>query len=131
MRKAAVIVVAACGGLSLAVFATKAIREWVSKAPFQMVIEPSGDRAVVQFTRPDFGLISKSFPIELHLEKRQQITLDSPATTVPGGRIEFADTTILPGHFRIRVGESLFDIMVRGIEVNGQQFEWLHDDSLQ
>jgi hypothetical protein len=128
LRKAALIVMAACGALSLFMIASNALLIWVNKSPFQMVIEPRGDHAVVQFMQPDDGLISQTFPVELRLENRQEIVLSSEAATIPGGRIEFADMTILPGHFRIRIGTALFDVMVRGIEVDGQHFEWLYGE---
>jgi hypothetical protein len=47
---------------------------------------------------------------------------------IPGGRIEFADTTLMPGRFTIRLGQTVFDVMPSRINVDGQDFEWLHGD---
>jgi hypothetical protein len=96
--------------------------------PFQMVVEPNGDYATVQFRQVGAGLASNRFRVDGHFEKREVVILDSPAVTIPGGRIEFADTTLMPGRFTIRIGRTVFDVMPRSIEVDGKQFEWFHGD---
>jgi hypothetical protein len=89
-----------------------------------MIVEPNDGHATVQFMQPGTGLISKSFSIDGQFEGREVVVLDSPTVTIPGGRIDFADTTLMPGRFTIRLGETIFDVMPRGIDVDGQHFEW-------
>jgi hypothetical protein len=112
------------GGLVLLGIAAPLLRWWINGPPFQMVIEPGDDQATVQFSNPGSGRRSQQFPVEVNCEQRQVVILDSPSVTIPGGRIEFADTTLLPGRFQIRFGEKVFDVMVGTIEVDGQPFEW-------
>jgi hypothetical protein len=44
--------------------------------------------------------------------------------SIPGCVVEFYDTTLLPGRFQIRIGDVLFDVMERGIEVGGKEVDW-------
>ena len=99
--------------------------------PFQMVVEPVDDHGAVQFAQVGTGRISQTFQIDSRFETRQVVVLDSAAATIPGGQIEFADITLMPGRFKIRVGQSLFDVMSGAIYVDGQYFEWRRDDSLK
>ncbi len=98
--------------------------------PFRMVIEPDGNHAIVHFEQWDADLISKSVRIDSVTDERREIILDSTTAVIPGGHIEFADMTILPERFRIRVGQTLFDVMQRGIEVDGDASEWLQANAL-
>jgi hypothetical protein len=131
-RKAALIAAVLFGGLLLFLFATARMLKSLNGPPFQLVVEQNDDHATVQFMQAQTGLISKVFPIDIdrHFEGRQVVVLDSASVIIPGGRIEFADTTLLPGRFTIRVGQTVFDVMQSGIDVDGQPFEWLHGDSL-
>jgi hypothetical protein len=120
------------GGLVVFIIAAGRLFHSLDGPPFQLVIEPDGDNhATVQFTQAGRGLTSKSFRIDGHIEKRDVVVLDSPAAAIPGGHIEFADTTLLPGRFTIRLGQIVFDVMVGGIRVDGRFSEWLHVDQMR
>ena len=112
------------------VAASLIVRQMVGRQPYHMVIQPDDDHAVVHFFQPGKGLISRSIRLDIPVQKRENVVLDSPSTAIPGGRIEFADTTILPGRFKIRIAETLFDVMVNRIEVDGKPIEWLDNNSL-
>lgn len=115
----------ACGlAIVVSVVLALAIRSSVSGPPFRLIIEPEDDHARVHFLQPGTGQVSKTFPISLRLDDRREVVLDSATVAIPSGRIEFADTTILPGRFKLRFGDTLFDVMQRGINVDGQLSEW-------
>jgi hypothetical protein len=123
------LIVALVGGaIAVLVIATPAIWKSLNGPPFQMVVEPGNDHATVQFFQTAAGRASKPFRIDGHFQKREVVILDSPEVTIPGGRIEFADTTLLPGRFTIRLGQAVFDVTQSGITVDGEQFEWLRAD---
>jgi hypothetical protein len=107
--------------------------ESLSGPPFLMVIETDDGVATVQFVQPGKSLVSKSLRIDLDrpLEGRHVVALNSPTVTIPGGQIEFADTSLMPGRFKIRLGRTLFDVMPAGIHVDGQHFEWVHGDPIR
>ncbi len=92
--------------------------------PFRMTVEPDDGQAIVQFVQPDAGLISESFQVKIRCEKHEEIVLSSASAKIPGGEIEFADTTLLPGRFMIRIGGSRFDVMQRRIDVDGKPSDW-------
>ena len=73
--------------------------------------------------------MSRGFRVDIHVEKRMNLVLDSSSTAIPEGRVEFADMTILPGRFKVQIGQSLFDVMERGIDVDGRSSEWLDVNS--
>ncbi|MSR56700.1 MAG: hypothetical protein EXS05_03385 [Planctomycetaceae bacterium] len=129
VKKLLIGALAAGGGLLLMVAATLLLLQEVNGPPFRLIIEPENDHASVQFTQPNARLVSRSFPINLHFDERHEVILDSASVSIPGGRVEFADTTILPGRFKVRFGETLFDVMQNGIEVGGQLTDWKTDDS--
>ena len=95
--------------------------------PFTMSIRPAGDGAAVRFAYRKTAQVSPEFPVDLPVRDTQMIILRDGGVTILGGTIEFADTTLLPGRFQIRIGETLFDVMERGIIVNGRDIEWQDD----
>lgn len=122
-----VALVGACG-VALLVVVTPMIRRSVSGPPFRLVIEPAGDQAHVTFLRPGTGLKSRDFAVNMNISKRCEVVLESAAVQIPGGRIEFADTTVLPGRFRLRLGDSRFDVMQVGIDVDGRMSDWVREE---
>ena len=94
-----------------------------------MIIEPEDDHATVQFVQPGRDRVSRRFRIEGRFEEREVVVLNSANVTVPGGHIQFTDTTLMPGRFTILIGETVFDVMPGGIDVDGRPFEWLHGES--
>lgn len=124
-RGAAVILCA----LIVLLVASYVARQMLNDPPFRMTIEPEGDHAIVRFFQPGKNLISPPFRTGLRVDRRHEIVLDSRSIEIPGGQIEFWDTTILPGRFTIRLGETLFDVMSAGIDVNGSPTQWLANDA--
>lgn len=96
----------------------------VQRSPFRMTLKPSNGRAVVQFGQPDRNLLSDEFNVELWLETPRTFDLRSGAISCPNVKVEFYDTTLLPGRFRIRVGRTLFDVMERGVIIDGYEHAW-------
>jgi len=105
-------------------FATSKMWQPLNGPPFQMVVEPDENHATVRFIDAVTGLVSDSFRIDRRIAERQVVVLDSDSVTIPGGQIEFCDTTLLPGRFTIRIGPTIFDVMSRGIDVDGEHFWW-------
>jgi len=89
-----------------------------------MEVEPEDDHATVRFIDAGPGLVSDAFQIDRRIAERQVVVLDSDSVTIPGGQIEFSDTTLLPGRFTIWIGPTIFDVMSRGIDVDGEHFWW-------
>ena len=52
------------------------------------------------------------------------VVLRSDNVSIPGCVVELYDTTLLPGRFKIRVGDVLYDVMERGIIVGDKEFDW-------
>ncbi len=96
----------------------------VQRSPFRMTLKPSNSHAVVQFGQPDRNLLSDEFNVELRLESPRTFDLQSGTISFPNVTVEFYDTTLLPGRFRIRVGGTLFDVMERGVISDGDEHEW-------
>ena len=90
-----------CGGAIVSAIVLSLMIRTLGGEPFRMTIEPDDGHAMVQFVRPDAGLISESFRVNIACERREEIALDSVEVEIPGGEIEFADTTLLPGRFMI------------------------------
>jgi hypothetical protein len=91
--------------------------------PYRMILRPTGGRAVVQFLQPDRDVKSPEFPVNLAVDRSFEIVLNGDVA-IPGGEIEFSDTTFLPGRFKIRIGDTLFDVMEYRIVVNGTDIRW-------
>jgi hypothetical protein len=123
-------VVAAVVLVSVA-FATARMWQSLNGPPFQMVVEPDDDHATVRFIDAGTGLVSDSFRIDRRVAERQVVVLDSDSVTIPEGQIEFSDTTLMPGRFTIRIGQTIFDVMSRGINVDGEHFWWRDPDPLR
>lgn len=96
----------------------------VQRSPFRMTLKPSDGHAVLQFGQPDRNLLSDEFNVELRLETARTFDLRSGTISFPNVTVEFYDTTRLPGRFRIRVGRTLFDVMERGVIIDGNEHEW-------
>jgi hypothetical protein len=117
--------------LVLGVLATASMWQSLNGPPFQMVVEPDDDHATVRFIDTGKGLASDSFRIDRRIGERQVVVLDSDSVTIPGGQIEFADTTLMPGRFTIRIGQTIFDVMPSRIDVDGKHFWWRDRDALR
>jgi hypothetical protein len=92
--------------------------------PYRMTLYRVNGQSVVQFAQVDVGCVSPQFPVNLPIESQQAVALRSKVVSIPGCVVEFCDTTILPGRFKIRIGEVTYDVMERGIEVEGKVFDW-------
>jgi hypothetical protein len=112
-----------CGVVLLA-FGTLLIRESVNEPPYRLIVEPNDGHSRVQFRQPGVGLVSDWFLIKMAFAERLEVTLDSISAPIPGGRIQFADTTILPGRFQLQIADDNFDLMERAIYVNGRPSSW-------
>jgi hypothetical protein len=105
------------------------LRSYVNRPPFLLMMTPAEKGANVQFILPlgfdDEMLISPSFPIDAALDEPFQLALTSRKLTIPHASIELGDTTLLPGAFHIRFGETLFEVLSTRIRVGGKDYEWL------
>lgn len=117
-------VMIATGGTLLLVLAAILFFRSLNGPPFRLLMEPGNGKANVQFVQPGAGLVSPRITVMLGLDKPYDLSLDAASVPIPGGHIEFADTTILPGRFKMRIGNKLFDVMVREIYVDGKPMRW-------
>jgi hypothetical protein len=92
--------------------------------PYSMTLRRTDGQAFVRFARADVKLVSPEFRVDIPLETPRVILLRSDDVSIPGCVIEFFDTTILPGRFKIRIGEVLYDVMERAILVDDKEFDW-------
>ena len=92
--------------------------------PFRVMVQPAGDRATIQFERPDDGLVSPVFPIDRVGLSRQVGGLRVADRLIPACVVEFIDTTILPGRIRIRIDAQSYDVMERAVIVGGKEYAW-------
>jgi hypothetical protein len=92
--------------------------------PFRMTLTPASGRCLMQFSQPDRGLVSPMFIVDLPVGSPRAIELRSDAIPIPGCKVEFYDTTLLPGRFQLRVGKTLYDVMGARIEVDGKIYRW-------
>jgi hypothetical protein len=122
--KLALIAGVICSCLVLVTAAAKIAGDAFGRRPFRMTVRPVDGHSVVQFAQPDRGLSSPEFPADLVIEQAHSVDLRSGQVAVPGCRVEFYDTTILPGRFRLWVGRTHFDVMQRGIIVGGEEHDW-------
>lgn len=125
--KATLITTGICACLVLWAAAGWAVRDALGGKPFRMMLKPAGDHAVVQFAQPDRELTSPEFPADLLIEEAHAVDLTSGNVAVPGCKVEFHDTTMLPGRFRLWIGRTHFDLMQRGIIVGGKEYDWRPD----
>jgi hypothetical protein len=44
--------------------------------------------------------------------------------SIPGCAVENYDNTLPPGYFKIRVGDTVFEVMEVRIAVGGEDFQW-------
>jgi hypothetical protein len=92
--------------------------------PYRMTLRRVNGQSIVQFAQVDIGSVSPQFPVNLPIETQQVVDLRSEDVSIPGCVVEFCDTTMLPGRFKIRIGEVTYDVMEKGIEVAGKVFDW-------
>jgi hypothetical protein len=92
--------------------------------PYRLTIRPIDGVAEVQFRQPGPHLVSPQFRVDLELESPLTLVLDSCDVKIPGGSIEFCDTSPLPGRFRMTIGRTAFDVMEAYMEVNGTTYGW-------
>ncbi len=115
-----------------AVFALMALIGWFITVgePYLLYMKPAKDGATVQFVQrrdADTRLISPSFNVPVLISEELEVVLESRDTIVPNGTVEFADTTCLPGRFRIRFGDVELDVMEARIVENGNNRKWVPD----
>jgi len=122
-RRILVVLLVACG-LAVFVLLSKTLRDEMDGTPYRMVIEPEDGGAVVRFVRPDEKLESPPFRVAVEVDGPQEIVLDRELKQVPVGKVEFSDTTLLPGRFTIQLGESVLDVMPARINVDGKDYSW-------
>lgn len=91
---------------------------------YRMVLKPEGQETVVRFYWPEKGFVSPPFRVPVKIPARQTVVLDSDDAAIPHGQVEFADRTAPPGRFKIRVGETLFDVSEARIRVDGKLYDW-------
>lgn len=91
--------------------------------PFLLIVEKNDDGATVQFVKDDV-VKSEKFPISIPISHPYNMRLTRQTAEVPNGTIEFSDTTVLPGQFRIRFGDDTFDVMWARIIVNDKNYFW-------
>jgi hypothetical protein len=91
---------------------------------YRLVLQPAGQEAVVRFRWPEKGFASPPFRVPVEIPARQVIVLDADNVAIPHGKVEFADRTTAPGRFKIRVGETLFDVSEARIRVDGKLYDW-------
>jgi hypothetical protein len=118
---------AVIGGVIVVV--THVLLDSLAEPPFHLIIEPVGVNSRVRFIQPGKGMVSKWFDIAASVEERRDIVLDSASVSVPLGKIEEADTTTLPGSFKVRVGGVVFTVLQRGIYAGDKYSEWLNEQS--
>jgi hypothetical protein len=120
-----VLSVVLCIGLVAALFLVATVGiDAIQGEPYRMVVRCAEGQTLVQFLRTDEGLASPEFRVNMPAASPQEVDLRSGNSVIPGCSIEFSDTTILPGRFKIRIGTTLFDVMERGIFVEGKEFDW-------
>ena len=115
--------------ITIAVLCGLGIWMHYSRPPFLILVAPYGEGATVQFIQPEGGLegtrvVSPIFTINTPVKQAFQAELTSADVAIPGAVVEFSDTTILPGRFRIRFGDKSFDVMSSRIIVDGQDVGW-------
>jgi hypothetical protein len=115
-----------CGVIATLILPATVLITPIQGAPFRMTARRSDGQTFVRFLWPDEGLASPEFRVALPIDSPREIELRSAKSAPPGVSIEFCDTTILPGRFQIRIGSSLYDVMERGIIVDGKEFDWQH-----
>ena len=118
------LLVALLVGFAAFVFAAKFGIDAVQGEPYRMTLRRADGQVIVQFARGDLNLVSPEFPANVPLDTPRVVVLRSHDVSIPGCVVEFCDTTILPGRFKVRIGEVLYDVMVRGIVVDDKEFDW-------
>jgi hypothetical protein len=115
------------GGVFAVFLISYLVRASLSGPPFRMTIRPVNGGAEVQFSRPELGLVSPTFAVDLAIQQPVHVVLRERAPKIPGVTIEFKDITFLPGRFIMRVGKTQFDVMQAAIVVDEEQFLWQRD----
>jgi hypothetical protein len=116
-------------GSAAALLATAVVvRALIGDRPYHMTILPTKGRALVEISHPASGLIAPRFRVDLVARHAHRIVLRSKDDAIPGGSIELADTTSLPGRFRIRIGGTCFEVTEQGVIVDGEEIPWCHKD---
>jgi hypothetical protein len=92
--------------------------------PYTMTITPFQGPGQVQFFEPSEHYVSPVFEVDYPFQSSHVVQLDSEETVVPGGTIEFCDTAPMPGCFKIRIGQTKFEIMEAWIRVDGRDYDW-------
>ena len=126
MQRKANIRLLSIGFAASSILVATTVFDAIQGEPFKMSLWSEKGESFVQFGLPAEGLTSRKFPVKVPVDAPQVVDLRSRSSAIPGCKIEFFDTTILPGRFKIRIGASLYDVMERGIFVDGKEFEWRH-----
>ena len=105
--------------------------KYVQGAPFVLRITPTANGAIVEVrcdTREGGKLVSPRFDVPGHYSESCEVVLSSRHVVIPGGKVKFADTTILPGRFTIQLGRVELDVMESRILVDGVSHNWERRD---
>ena len=92
--------------------------------PYVMQITPSPEGGKIRFFQPSAKRVSPDFEMKYPFKFTYSIELTSSENVIPGGTIEFSDVSPLPGRFKIRIGDTLLDVMEQSIFVNDQVYGW-------
>ena len=100
---------------------------YVQGPPFVLTITPTATGAAIQVrfeTRDGGKFVSPEVETPERVTEAYEIALTSGNEAIPGGKVEFADPTILPGRFTMRFGEVELDVMSSQVLVNGVVHDW-------
>jgi hypothetical protein len=121
------IAIVALGAVAAFVGGSVVLIKYVQGAPFVLRITPTASGANVQVrydTREGGKLISPRIEVPGHFPEACEVVLSSRHVVIPGGKVKFADTTILPGRFTIQLGKVELDVTSSGIVVDGVALPW-------
>ncbi len=105
---------------------------WLANRPaFVMVVTAGTKATTVKFVQPrgfdNPRMVSPDFLVEAAVAQSIELDIRDVEKSLPGAKIEFSDTTILPGRIRIRYCGRTFDVMSSRIIVDGVDQSWLQD----
>jgi hypothetical protein len=125
------IAVVVLGAVAAFVGGSVVLIRYVQGPPFVLRITPTAGGAMVQVqcdTREAGKLVSPRFDVPGHYAEGCEVVLSSRHVVIPGGKVKFADTSILPGRFTIQFGTVELDVMESQILVDGVAHPWERSD---
>jgi hypothetical protein len=93
--------------------------------PYRMEVQQTQGKGTVEFRQEDTGIVTARHPVKLPVDGTWIIDLRTDVIPVPGCTVEFFDSAPLPGRFRIRIGETKFDVMEAYYRVDGKPLQWI------